>query len=102
LLMNPQPQPARMRLRKLVSLFGIVLLAVLGFVQAVHAHPQSGQSDDAHCALCVLAHATLAVVLPVTVLSLIFARIQLVLFEASLRSSTTLQHLYSRPPPTIA
>jgi hypothetical protein len=100
--MNLQPQSGRMLHRKLVSLVGILLLVALGLIQAVHAHPQSGHSEHSHCALCLVAHATPAVVAPVTAPSIAFIPIHLVLFEPPLRSSNMLSPFCSRPPPAIA
>jgi hypothetical protein len=88
--------------RKLAALAGIVIIAAFAMIQAVHIHPDAGLADNAHCALCPLAHAFPAVILPTICPALIFVSVGLLLFEPPLRDSVFLYPHYSRPPPQMA
>ena len=101
--MRLRHQLGRGHLRWVLSLFGILLLLSLGPIQAFHVHPgPAGQSEDAHCVLCQVAHATPHLVLAITFFTLALTHLSVVLFEPSLRSVNFHSSLFSRPPPAIA
>ncbi len=52
------PQIGQSRLLRWTALFAVVVIASLGFVQAIHLHQDltPTSADRTHCALCVFSH----------------------------------------------
>ena len=73
--MEPTNQLHKKRSRKLALLLVLIFVLFMG-VQTFHAHPL-GHADDAHCALCLVVHASVMVValpaLPVVITSVAVA-----------------------------
>jgi hypothetical protein len=90
------------RMRKLVSVLGILLLLAFGLEQAIHSHPQPSPTEGSHCAICVVAHAPATVTAPTFVPALVIINAHLVLFEPLAHDSVTPRSLYIRPPPLTA
>lgn len=90
----------RKRLRQLAALVGIVLVAAFSVLQTVHTH--SGLTENAHCAICAVAHVPVGAAAPVVLPALVFTRFRPVLLEPVLRSSATLSLHFCRPPPPTA
>jgi hypothetical protein len=78
---------------------GLVLF--IGFVAAVHSHPDNSRADERSCSVCALAHSgvvPVALSAPVPV----FASYALYLTRAdSPRSLLFVSSLYIRPPPVV-
>jgi len=61
--MNSNRQFDRSLLRKYAAVLFVLLMAAMGFVQAVHVHDAMAQrtSPASHCSLCVVAHHAAAI-----------------------------------------
>src|SRR5258707_14034397 len=79
----------------------VVLVLFIGFVAAVHSHPNASRAPERACSVCALAHAgvvPVALSAPVPV----FARSALYVTRAdSPRSLLLVSFLYIRPPPVV-
>jgi hypothetical protein len=95
--MEPTNQLHDERSRKLALLLVLIFGLFMG-VQTFHAHPL-GHEDDAHCALCMVVHASVMVValpaLPVVITSVAAAPP----VEAQLPCLIHLAPVSIRPPP---
>jgi hypothetical protein len=87
--------------RRASAVVCVVLALFIGFVAAVHSHPDNSRADDRACSVCALAHAgvvPVAFTAPVPV----FANYALHLTRAaSPRSLLLVTSLYIRPPPVV-
>lgn len=61
--MNLNRQFDHSLLRKYTAVLFVLLMAAMGFVQAVHVHDAMAQrtSPPSHCSLCVVAHHAVAI-----------------------------------------
>ena len=85
------------RLRNLALLL-VLVCGLFMAVQAIHAHP-IGQADDAHCTLCLVAHASVILVALPVLPVLIGSIIGRPPMEALAPHITHSGHLFIRPPP---
>ena len=92
----------RKRFRQFAAVIGVLVIAAFAMTQAIHAHPELGFADNAHCAVCAVGHVTPAIAIPIAAPVLVLIRTRLVLFEPLLRATDTASPLYCRPPPSMA
>lgn len=102
--MKLHSQSARGGVQQWTALLFVLVMAVFGFVQAVHAHdgPTSDLRPNApvtHCATCVASHST-AVRAEVSFAPVLALQPgTLLLSEPQLQSRLPIFGLYTRPPP---
>lgn len=100
-VMSRKRQFNRHPLQKWTAAFFVLVMAALGFVQAVHVHEAlAGQSAPAsHCSLCVVAHSA-AVITPASAAPApILESATFVLSEPQLQSRLRVASSFIRPPP---
>jgi hypothetical protein len=87
--------------RRASAVLCLFLVLFIGFVAAVHSHPDNSRADERGCSVCALAHAGVAPVAlsaPIPV----FASYTLYVTRAdSPRSLLFVSSLYIRPPPVV-
>jgi len=88
------------RFRKLAALLGILILGLFATIQVVHAHPL-GQTDDSHCSVCLVAHATATLIVLPAVPVLVFIRAEVSPAEAHLPYTVPSAALFIRPLPRL-
>jgi hypothetical protein len=93
--------------RKRVALMFVLVLAVLGFVQAVHGHDgiaEKGNTTlpDSHCTFCVASH-SVAVITSVSLTPALASQSgTLLVGEPQLQSNLLVFFSLIRPPPSAA
>jgi hypothetical protein len=79
----------------------VLLVAISGFAQAIHVHPENSKLPSHECSLCSVAHSgvvTSALYRPAPV----FVRTMLfVVPDAVSKSSRFVSSLHIRPPPSV-
>jgi len=100
--MNTSANPhALIMARRASAVVCVLLVLFIGFVAAVHSHPDNSRADERGCSVCALAHAGVVPVVlaaPVPV----FASYALYVTRAdSPRSLLFVSSLYIRPPPVV-
>ena len=99
--MKPLRQLDGSPLRKWTAVLFVLVMAGVGFAQAVHVHDtNAGQTSPAsHCSLCVAAHHA-AVITPVNAAQApVIASVVLVQSEPQLLSRLQVAFSFIRPPP---
>ena len=88
-------------LQKWTAVLFVLVMAGLGFVQAVHVHDAlAGQNSPAsHCSLCVAAHNAAAISPAHAAPALVAESAMLVLLEPQLQSRLRVGSSFIRPPP---
>ena len=85
---------------RLLHVLCVLLVAISGFAQAIHAHPENSKLPSHECSFCSVAHSgviTSAVYRPAPV----FVRtVLLVVPDAVSKSSGFVSSLHIRPPPS--
>lgn len=87
--------------RRASAVVCVLLVLFIGFVAAVHSHPDNSSSSERACSVCVLAHSG---VIPVALGAPIpvFTSYPLYVTRAhSPRSLLFVSSLYIRPPPVV-
>jgi hypothetical protein len=105
--MKPNRQFARCAIRRHTALLFVLVIAVFGFVQAVHFH--RGLTDDglpnpaaAHCSSCVASH-SVAVTTDLSFRPVLAHQPGTVQFaEPQLEACLVIFTAFTRPPPSIA
>jgi hypothetical protein len=99
--MRPAFQLGRNRFCQLLAISAILMLVVMGFVEAAHVHPD-GQLDNVHCSICLVAHHSTPIVSAQTVTpELLLTQDSLPARVSEFTPSAPTTHLFSRPPPTV-
>ena len=101
MVMKPILQFDRARFRKLAALLGLLIFGLFATIQVVHAHPL-GQSEDSHCSICLVAHATATLIALPAVPVLVFIRAEVSPVEPQLPYIAPSAALFIRPPPATA
>jgi hypothetical protein len=87
--------------RRASAVVCVGLVLFIGFIAAVHSHPDNSRADEHGCSVCALAHAGVVLVAlgaPIPV----FASYALYVTRAdSPRSLLVVSSLYIRPPPVV-
>ena len=99
--MKPLRQLDGSPLEKWTAVFFVLVMAGIGFVQAVHVHDAvAGQTSPAsHCSLCVVSH-NAAVISPAHAApALVAESAEVVLSEPQLQSRLRIPSSFIRPPP---
>jgi hypothetical protein len=101
--MRLAPQIGRSRLQRWIAVFAMVVIAGLGFVQAVHLHEDLAPSSvsHTHCALCMFSHSPAIVSAARSAPAPIGKSTALVIAETQLHSRLLLPAASIRPPPVL-
>ena len=106
LAMKPRLQSDAPLLRRWLAVFCIVVMAVFGFVQAVHVHDglaadESPSTPAAHCLICVAAHsATVVTAISLAPVLATSASVTPVL-DPQVHSQLVVFTTFIRPPPQL-
>ena len=99
--MSAKPQFEPPMLQKCTALFFVLVMAVFGFVQAVHVHDAlAGQASPAsHCSLCMVAHSAAVVTRASVAPTPVLEADMLATSEPQLESRLQVASSFIRPPP---
>ncbi|MGH9513192.1 MAG: hypothetical protein ACRD2U_13755 [Terriglobales bacterium] len=93
--------PSRKTVTRAITLLGILLVAISGFAQAVHVHPDNSKLPSHECSICSVAHCGVIgtpVYQPVPV---VVSSTLCVAPDIILRSTSFVLSLRIRPPPSV-
>jgi len=98
---QPAHQRALTMTRRASAVICVLLVLFIGFVAAVHSHPDNSRADERSCSVCVLAHAgvvPVALSAPVPVFASSAVHLTRTVSPLSLLFVSS---LYIRPPPVV-
>jgi hypothetical protein len=82
-----------------VAVCCVVLIALTGFVAAVHVHPASSGAANHSCSVCALAHAGVAPAISASLLPALIGSILGVILSRTAHSLLLVSSQFIRPPP---
>jgi len=77
----------------------VVLIALTGFVAAIHVHPASSGAANHSCSVCALAHAGVAPAISASVLPALVGSIFAMTISRTPHSLILVSSQFIRPPP---
>jgi len=90
----------REALTRILCIFSIALLCVMGSVQAAHAHPDDSSSSHHDCSICSAAHVGLSLGPVMTAPILVAAALAFSAAKSAVISRPT-RTFFIRPPPAF-
>jgi len=82
-----------------VAVCCVVLIALTGFVAAIHVHPASSGAANHSCSVCALAHAGVAPAISASVLPALVGSIFAMTISRTPHSLILVSSQFIRPPP---
>jgi len=101
--MKLHSQSDRAAFQKWIALLSVLVVAVFGFVQAVHVHDglasDDGPNGPTHCLICVAAHSVPVITSVSLAPALAFTAKLVASCDPQLDSQLVIRTSFSRPPP---
>lgn len=86
---------------KVLAVLCVLLVALVGAVQATHVHPENSKLPSHECTMCSVAHAGVLNNIVSPPVPLFVQTVFVVVFDPVSKSSEFVSSLHIRPPPAV-